>query len=88
MSAPVLDSRSGEGAQRVALEAARHRRALVLAARRRRDQQYAALGVRVTVTHTADGRRVEWRGSVGGGCCSAAATGFNPTPFDIRIFNP
>lgn len=63
-------------------------------AKRRRDQmlkhrdaEFAKIGVRVLVAQ-GEGVRVERRGMVGGGCCVGSATGFNPRPFDLRLFKP
>jgi len=53
----------------------------------RRDAEYAKVGVRVVVAQ-GEGVRVERRGMVGGGCCVGSTTGFNPRPFDLRLFKP
>lgn len=54
----------------------------------RRDAEYAKLGVRVVVAQREGGGHIERRGMVGGGCCVGSTTGFNPRPFDLRIFKP
>lgn len=72
-------------AEREARDAAKRRRDQML---KRRDAEFAKLGVRVVVSQGEGGARVERRGMVGGGCCAMSSAAFNPRPFDLRVFKP
>lgn len=77
-----------KGALRVELEAkeaAKRRRDRIL---KRRDAEFAKIGVRVVITKGEGGGHIERRGTVGGGCCAVNSAAFNPRPFDLRIFKP
>jgi len=68
-----------------ARRAAKRRRERVL---KRRDAEFAKIGVRVVITKGEGGGHIERRGTVGGGCCAVNSAAFNPRPFDLRIFKP
>jgi len=71
--------------EREAREAAKRSRDRML---KRRDAEFAKIGVRVVITKREGGGHIERRGTVGGGCCAVNSAAFNPRPFDFRIFKP